>query len=96
MIRIRYTLMADENPTVVWLDGGTSAVAVEPYAHLDEGQGGITRGEIRTEDIKTLGEFAPGNEVFVEADDPQDVLDNTDADTERDSKIFWRARIEAK
>ena len=91
MIRVRYTA---NDPNEVWLDGSALAVAAEPYVDLDEGQGGITRGDIMDADLKALADFEPGAEVFVESDDPNDVLDETDTATERASKIFWRGRIE--
>jgi hypothetical protein len=91
MIRVRFTRSAENDPTEVWLDGTILAVAAEPYAELDDGQGGITRGDIKDEDIRALDTFEPGSEVFVESDDPQDVLDDTDATTERETKIFWKA-----
>jgi len=93
MIRVRYTRSAVDDPTEVWIDGSVRAVHAGPYTDLDEGQAGITQGDLKAEDIKTLDTFEPGSEVFVESDDASDVLDDTDATTERDSKIFWRARI---
>jgi hypothetical protein len=51
--------------------------------------------DIASEDIKTLGSFKIGDEVFVESDDPTDVLDDTDAQTEAMTRIWWRARLVA-
>lgn len=93
MIRIRYTRTPDDDPTEVWIDGSVLAVAAAPYAELDDGQGGITRGDIKDEDIKTLDTFGPGAEVFMESDDSTDVLDDTDTTTERETKIFWRTTL---
>ncbi len=90
MIRVRFTA---NDPNEVWLDGSALAVAAEPYDALDEGQGGITRGDITDGDLKTLADFEAGAEVFVESADADDVLDDTDEATERDTRIFWRAII---
>jgi hypothetical protein len=91
MIRIRYARSAEDDPSEVWIDGSVLAVGAEPYAELDEGQGGITRGDIKDGDLRALGTFEPGAEVFIESDDPTDVLDDTDTTTEQQTKIFWRA-----
>jgi hypothetical protein len=72
MIRVRYTRSAEDDPTEVWIDGSVRAVPARPYAALDEGQAGITRGDIKDGDIKTLDTFEPGSEVFIESDDPTD------------------------
>jgi hypothetical protein len=93
VIRIRYARFPETDLTEVWLDGSVQAVPAEPYAAIDEGQGGITRGDIKDADIKTLDQFEPGAEVFVASDDPEDVLDDSDSASERDTKIFWRARL---
>jgi hypothetical protein len=93
MIRVVLQRFGDPDPMPTWLDEGTLAVAAEPYAALDEGQAGVTRGDIKDADIKTLDQFEPGAEVFLESDDPTDVLDDTDEVTERAAKIFWRATI---
>jgi hypothetical protein len=89
MIRVRYTAN-DSNE--VWLDEGRQAVA-EPYADLDQGQGGVTRGDLREEDIWTLDTFDRGADVFVESVGADDVLDDTDEATARDTRIFWRAVV---
>ncbi len=65
----------------VWLNGDTRAVLSEPYADLDEGQGGLTYGDLRPEDIRTLAEFEPGTTVLIESEEPTDVLDDTDEAT---------------
>ena len=54
LIRIRYTTTSERDTTEVWLDGSVIAVRAEPYVHLDEGQGGITRGDIKPDDVVTL------------------------------------------
>ncbi len=93
MIRIRFTRDSENDSPEVWLDGSVLAVAAEPYVDLDEGQNGITRGDIKDADLKTLDTFEPGAEVFIESEDADDVLDDSDEASERDTKIFWRAVI---
>lgn len=93
MIRIRYTRMFDDDPTEVWLDGSIRAVAAAPYAHLDDGQGGVTFGDLKPEDVRALDTFASGAEVFVESEDPDDVLDDTDSTTEVVTRVWWRATV---
>jgi hypothetical protein len=93
MIRVRYTRSHEKDSTEVWLDGSVAAALAEPYAAIDEGQGGITRSDIKDEDIKTLDTFEPGAEVFVESEDPEDILDDTDRESEVATRIYWRAVI---
>lgn len=92
MIRVRYTRFLENEPDV-WLDGSVRAVRAETYADLDDGQGGVTRADLKTDDILTLDQFALRDDVFVESDDPTDVLDDTDIATEVETRIWWRAVI---
>jgi hypothetical protein len=93
VIRIRYTRSAEDDPTEVWIDEDTRAVRADSYASLDEGQGGITRAEIKSDDLETLAKFGSGDDVFVESDDDTDVLDDTDIGSEIETRIWWRATI---
>ncbi len=77
----------------VWLNGDTRAVLSEPYADLDEGQGGLTYGDLRPEDIRTLAEFEPGTTVLIESEEPTDVLDDTDEATGAMTRIWWRVVV---
>jgi hypothetical protein len=81
---------------VVWLPEETRAVAGEKYAHLDEGQSGITRADINDEDIRTLGSFKLGDDVFVESEEPDDCLDDSDEQREKDTRIWWRVTLVAE
>jgi len=93
MIRVLYARDSESDSPEVWLDGSVLAVAAEPYVDLDEGQGGVTRGDVNEEDIKTLDHFASGDEVFVESHDPEDVLDDETEELERNTRIWWRAFV---
>jgi hypothetical protein len=79
--------------TPVWLDTETRAVPAAPYAAIDQGHGGVTRADLRDDDIRPLRTFEPGDEVFVESTDPEDVLDDADAQQENATRIYWRAMI---
>ena len=71
------------------------AVAAERYAGIEDdagNPGGVTRGNIRAVDIRALGEFESGEEVYVEGD-AEEVLDDADDETTRASCIWWRGRI---
>jgi hypothetical protein len=95
MIRIRYTRDSETDSPEVWLDEATRAVRAELYAGVDEGQGGVTFGDLKKEDIGTLVGFDPGAKVIIESHESDDVLDDTDPTTERDTRIWWRATIGA-
>ena len=71
------------------IDGGARAVPADPYAALDDGQGAVIRDDLEGEDIRTLGLFDAGDEVFVESADPDDTDDETSAAT----RIWWRGTI---
>ncbi len=96
MVKIHFAKL-DPEDTVdrrdTWLPGSTRAVLSEPYADLDEGQGGLMFAEIRVEDIRTLSDFSPGATVVVESEDPRDVLDDTDEVTQAATHIWWRVII---
>jgi hypothetical protein len=55
--------------------------------------GGITTGDIKEGDIRPLGSFMTGSEVYVESDDPEDCLDDTDEESQRKTHIWWLAEI---
>ena len=86
--------MPRDNPTPHELPSDTQAVPAEPYLALEEAHGnpgGITRAELLDSDIRPLSSFEDGALLYVESDDPTDVLDDTDEDTERLTRIWWRA-----
>ena len=93
MIRVVLKKFGEPDPVPTWLDSDVRAVPAASYCALDEGQGGVTRADIRTDDIVTLDQFAPGDDVFVESEDPEDILDDTDVATEVETRIWWRATI---
>ena len=69
------------------------AVSGTTYNDLDNdagNPGGITRDQISEADIRTLGEFAVGTEVFIEGE-PRENLD--DADETGGSRIWWRGTV---
>jgi hypothetical protein len=69
------------------------AVRAEPYLHLDEEHGGISRVDVADADIEPVGVFMKGVEVYVESTDPTDVLDSSDDESERLTRIWWRATV---
>ena len=95
MISVRYHRMCEVDTRETWLDGSVRTVPAATYADLDGGQGGIVRADIGTDDIRTLADFGPGDEIFVESEDPTDCLDDTDVATEIESHIWWQAVIVA-
>jgi hypothetical protein len=81
-----------EKPNPRDLDPEPPAVPAARYAHLDDeagNPGGIMQGEIDPADIRTLGQFQVGDEVFVQGD-AADVLDDDEPDATR---IWWRGRV---
>ena len=77
-----------QNPSHVEPDA--RAVSAERYGYVDDdagNPGGITRAEIGEGDIRQLSEFGDATEVFVESEDPDDVLDDEDPNG---SRIWWR------
>ncbi len=74
------------------LDPEPLAVPAAGYAHLDDeagNPGGIMRIEINPADIRQLGSFEVGDEVFVEGD-ADDVLDDDEPEATR---IWWRGSV---
>jgi hypothetical protein len=72
------------------------AVPAEPYAGIEDdagNPGGVTRADIRSEDVRCLGEFDDGSDVYVESDATDDVLDDTDDEAAAASRIWWRGRV---
>jgi hypothetical protein len=91
---ILVTRSIDPRPT--WLPGDARAVRAGPYVRLDNGQGGVVRGDINVEDIQHLAAFTAGEEVFVESEDEADVLDDTDDRMADDTRIWWRASVQGE
>ena len=78
------------------LPSDVRAVGAEPYLALEEAHGnpgGLTRADLLDNDIRPLGSFEDGDEIYVESDDPTDVLDDTDDDTIAATRVWWRARL---
>lgn len=71
----------------------TPAVAAERYGRLDEGHRGIGRVDVADADIEPVGVFAKGAEIYVESADATDVLDASDRESERLTRIWWRATV---
>lgn len=82
---------ARPNPRVIPAD--TRAVPAAPYQHIDDAAGnpgGITRADLDTVDVRPLGTFEDGAEIYCEGE-PDDVLDDEDPEG---SRIWWRATVE--
>jgi hypothetical protein len=93
LVAFTVTFGDQANPRVIPADA--HAVPAELYARVDDdagNPGGITRGDIAGDDIRALGEFEDGADVYVEAE-ADDVLDDADEETTLASRIWWRARI---
>jgi hypothetical protein len=94
MIRVQFRKFSQPDETPTWLDGSVRAVPAEPFDDVDEGQGGITLGDIVDPAmIAQLDSFAVGSEVYVESEDVTDCLDDTDEATERETHIWWLATV---
>lgn len=95
MTRIRFTRrFVDDDPTSNCLDESTRAVPCSKrYAEIDNEGGAITFMDVRPEDVRPLGEFSPGDEVFVESDDPNDVFDGETDGARRNTHLWWRATV---
>ena len=81
------------NPRVLPCDA--RAVPAGPYAGSEDdagNPGGVTRSEIRAVDIRCLGEFEDGSEVYVEGDVEDAVHDEDDATTLA-TRVWWRATV---
>jgi len=94
MIRVQFKKFShlDEAPT--WLDPSVRAVSAAPFAAVDEGQGGISAGDIiDPEMVAPVGSFAAGSEVYVESEDVTDCLDDETVESEQVTHIWWLARI---
>lgn len=97
MVRVQFHRFSEPDPVPTWLDGSTRAVLAESFADVDQGQGGITRGDIVDDAmIAALDTFPPGAEVYVESDDATDCLFDETPETERPSHIWWRAVVVEK
>jgi hypothetical protein len=92
MIRIRYFSKCD--PPDASLDDDTRAVPCsERYAEIDNECGAITFMDLRPEDVKSLGEFSRGDEIFVESGDHTDAFDRETEAATRNTHVWWRATV---
>jgi len=93
---ILFSVSIGDQPNPRVLSADARAVAAAPDLSVDEeadDPGGITRADIADGDIRPVGTFEPGAEVYVESPDHEDVLDDTDETTEAETHIWWRAVI---
>jgi hypothetical protein len=82
------------NPRMLPCDA--RAVPAGGYLQVEEDAGdpgGIVRADIAGHDIRALGEFEDGQEVYVESDASDDVLDDRDDETSAGSRNWWRGRV---
>jgi hypothetical protein len=82
-----------KGPPPCEVSGETCAVRAAPYVCVDDeagNPGGVTRADLNDDDIRPLGAFKIGDEVFIEGL-PQETL-NVDDETGR-ARIWWRALI---
>jgi hypothetical protein len=92
MVRLQFKKFSDPGPT--WLDGSVLAVPADPFADVDQGQGGITRSDITDETvIAPVDTFLVDAEVYVESDDAEDCLFDETVEEEKASRIWWRATV---
>lgn len=94
MMNVLYTVPTPVNhcPSVLpndWL------VPAEPYAVLDDGQGGVIQSDLDPAHVRPLSTFEVGADVFVKSPDPTDTLYDTTEQDEADTHIWWRATIVA-
>jgi hypothetical protein len=81
------------NPSV--LSANTRAVPAALYRPIESEAGepgGVTASDIDPQQVRALGDFSDGDEVYVEGE-PDDVLDDTDDDTAAATRIWFRARL---
>ncbi len=86
-------LMPADNATPRLLPPDVRAVGAEPYLAIEEAHGnpgGLTRAELRDDDIRALGSFDDGDQLYLEGE-PEQVLDDTDDDTIAATRVWWRA-----
>jgi hypothetical protein len=83
----------DDRPTE--LPGDTRAVMASAYAWCDIGQGGVTAEEIDLADVAAIITYPLGSELFVESDNPDDCLDDTNGATAAATRIWWRVITES-
>jgi hypothetical protein len=92
MISVRY--FSKNDPPEACLDEGTRAVPYsERYAEIDNECGAITYTDVRPEHVKPLGDFSPGDEVFIESDDSAHAFDSETEDGRRNTHVWWRATV---
>jgi hypothetical protein len=66
----------------------------ERYVEIDNECGAITYMDVRPRDVKPLGEFSSGDEVFIESDDTSHAFDSETEYARRNTHVWWRAKIE--
>jgi hypothetical protein len=94
VVPVVFKRFAEPDPIPTWLDGSVRAVPAESFADVDQGQGGITRGDIIDDAmIAALDTFPFGVEVYIESEDTTDCLDDETPETEQSSHIWWRATV---
>jgi hypothetical protein len=93
MIHLRYLVEFPNDDRPTRLPRETRAVLARFYEHIDIGQGGITTEEVNPNDVQSLGLFAIGCELFVESALASDCLDDTDDDTSKRTRIWWRIEL---
>jgi hypothetical protein len=92
---VSFTVTFGDETTPRILPAAARAVPAELYTGIEDeagNPGGITRGDLADGDVRGLGDFEDGHDVYVEGD-PEDVLDDTDDETSMVSRIWWRATI---
>jgi hypothetical protein len=94
MVRVQWKRFSEPDAAPTWLDGATRAVPRETFGDVDQGQGGITRSDIIDETmIAALDTFPAGAEVYIESEDATECLDDTDEETEKNTRIWWSATV---
>lgn len=92
-IHIRYAVAFPHDDRPSTLPGETRAVLATTCAEFDIGQGGVTFEEVDPEDVAPLITFPLGSELFVESALESDCLDDTDDETAKATRIWWRAVV---
>ena len=93
MATVRYLVEFQNDDRPSELPGDTRAVLADQYAEYDIGQGGLTREEVRDEDIAAIITYPVGSELFVESGAASDCLDDSDEATAAQTRIWWRVVV---
>lgn len=91
MIPVRFPHMRGE--PLVWLPEETAACCTQGYENIDDGTGAITTSEVGEGDVAALSTYPVGESVYIQSDDPDDVLDDSTDETEAQTRIWWLAQI---